>query len=71
MEFISEQGTYNCDELKNPELYSAFINQFEEAIDVTLCRMMIEDNTVVPVTVEVPKVDKKSVRSILTRILMN
>ena len=57
MEFISEQGTYNCDELKNPELYSAFTGQFEEAIDVTLCRMMIEDTTVVPVTIEVPKVD--------------
>ena len=57
MEFISEQGTYNCDELKNPELYSAFTGQFEEAIDVALCRMMMEDTTVVPVTIKVKKVD--------------
>mgnify|MGYP003634345331 CR=1 FL=1 len=57
MEFINEQGTYDCEKLKNPELYTAFQGQFEEQIDVTLCKMMVEDTTVVPLTVTEPKLD--------------
>lgn len=57
MEFINEQGTYDCEKLKNPELYTAFQGQFEEVIDVTLCKMMMEDTTIVPLTVKEPKRD--------------
>ena len=57
MEFINEQGTYDCEKLKNPELYTAFQGQFEEVVDVTLCKMMMEDTTIVPITVKEPKLD--------------
>tara|TARA_R110002073_G_scaffold277956_1_gene441811 strand:- start:156 stop:3431 length:3276 start_codon:yes stop_codon:yes gene_type:complete len=58
MEFIiSEQGTINCEKFKNSELYTAFQGQFEEQIDVPLCKMMMEDTTIVPITVKEPKLD--------------
>ena len=57
MEFINERGTYDCEKFKNPELYTAFEGQFEEQIDVPLCKMMIEDTTIVPITVKEPKLD--------------
>ena len=55
MDYISEKGTLNCEPLKNPQLYTAFSGQFEEEIDVPLCRMMVEDTTVVKLTVQVEK----------------
>ena len=57
MEFINDVGTIDCEKLKNPELYTAFQGQFEEELDVTLCKMMMEDTTMVPVTVEEQKLD--------------
>ena len=57
MEFFGEHGTLDCTKLKNLQLYPAFTGQFEEEIDVTLCRMILEDNTVVPLTVQAAKLD--------------
>ena len=57
MEFINDEGTIDCGKLKNSQLYTAFQGQFEEEVDVILCKMMMEDTTIVPVTVQEPKLD--------------
>ena len=57
MNFIGEHGTLKCAELKNPRLYTNFTGQFEESIDVALCRMIIEDTSRVPITIEVERTD--------------
>ena len=58
MEFINEQGTYDCEKLKNPELYTAFQGQFEEQIDVTLCKMIVIPPSVVVLDEDIVKLGK-------------
>ena len=47
MNFIDGHGTIDCAKLKSPTLYTAFDGQFEEAIDVALCKLMVNDTTMV------------------------
>ena len=57
MEFIDENGTLNCEKLKKLLLYPAFAGEFEEDIDIPLCKLTIEEDTHVTLTVKEAKVD--------------
>ena len=57
MNFIDGHGTIDCGKLKSPTLYTAFDGQFEEAIDVALCKLMVNDTTMVSQTINVEKKD--------------
>jgi hypothetical protein len=48
--------TLNCEKLKN-SLYPAIAGEFQEDIDFPLCKLMVEDDTHVPLTVKEAKLD--------------